>query len=71
MGAEEIVLSAILVKTARGDELRFIDGQVLKLASPLSCPDGQELEIAVITKQHYQLRKQELAKQLLSEIVNQ
>ena len=71
MGAEEIILSATLVKTVQGDELRFVDGQILKLASPLFCPDGQELTVAVITKQHYQLRKQELAKQLLSEIVNQ
>lgn len=71
MGAEEITLSATLSKTLQGDELQFADGQILKLASPLSCPDGQELTVAVVTKNHYQLHKQELAKQLLSEIVNQ
>lgn len=70
MGAEEIVLSATLIKTARGDELQFADGQILKLSFPLSYPDGQELAVAVITKQHYQLHKQALAKQLLSEIIN-
>jgi len=36
----------------------------------LSCRDGQEMIIAIVDKPRYQLRKQELAKQLLLEIVN-
>ncbi len=71
MGAEEIILPAQLAKTAQGDKLQFDDGQSLSLVSPLPYLDGQELVVAVITKQHYALRKQELARQLLQEIVKQ
>ena len=70
MGAEEIALSAKLVKTSSGDELHFIDGQILKLLQPLSCSNGQEMIIAIVNKARYQLQKQELAKQILLEIVN-
>jgi hypothetical protein len=69
MGADEIALPARLVKTPQGDELRFSDGQVLRLAQPLSCSNGQEMMIAVVMKNHYQVEKQALAKQLLLEIV--
>lgn len=70
MGAEDIALPARLVKTAQGDEVRLHDGQAIKLPSPLKLPDGQELVIAIATKTRYHSQKQELAKQLLQEIIN-
>lgn len=71
MGAEEIALSATLVKTDQGDTLRLVDGQTLKLAHPLlGGIDGQEVVVAVVARHRYQLQKQELARQLLLEIVN-
>ena len=71
MGAEEIALPATLIKTDQGDSLQLIDGQTLRLASPLPGGiNGQEVIVAVVARHHYQLRKQELARQILFEIVN-
>lgn len=69
MGADEIALPAKLIRSAQGDELHLPDGQVIKLVQPLSCPNGQEMMVAVVAKSRYNLEKQALAKQLLLEIV--
>jgi len=70
MGAEDIALSGRLVRTPQGDEVHLVDGQVLKLATPLPYANGQEITVGITTKAHYQSQKQELAKQLLREILN-
>ncbi|MFA5010151.1 MAG: hypothetical protein WC553_02910 [Patescibacteria group bacterium] len=69
MGAEEIALPAQLVRTTSGDEVHLNDGQILKLSAPLGCADHQELVVVVLAKPYYQTNKQELAKQLLQEII--
>jgi len=70
MGAEDIVLAGRLTRTPQGDEIHLTDGQVLKLTGSLAYPDRQELVIGITTKLRYQSQKQELAKQLLHEILH-
>lgn len=70
MGAEDITLSGRLVRTAVGDEIHLADGQIIKLNQPTPYANNQELVVGVATRTHYQCQKQELAKQLLQEILH-
>lgn len=70
MGAEEIAFLGRLVRTPQGDEVHLSDGQTIKLAHQLPYPDGQELTVGILTRARYQSQKQELAKQLLQEILH-